>query len=281
MKTATLSSVNKINIEGIPKTVDLLLDEVVRSFRNLLGDDLVELCVHGSIAMGCFNPESSDIDLLVVVRGSLPLAAKRAIVDMMLTLSLKAPKKGFEMSVVAQDSLWRFMHPTPYEVHFSNAIAESYRKGEVDLLARATDKDLAAHFTVARARGVSLYGPPCANIFPAVPSEYYLDSIIGDTRDSLNNIEAGQNEGECEVPVYAVLNAGRVLAYASDGLITSKAEGGVWAARKLPGEYRPIIEAALDKYQGQVTSVMVNAHNLKLFGHYISRRLDELGAGIN
>jgi len=279
MKTATLLSVNKINIEGIPKAVGLLLEEVVASFRNLLGDDMVELCVHGSIAMGCFNLESSDIDLLVVVRGRLPVATKQAIVDAMFILSRKAPKKGFEMSVVTQDSLSRFAYPTPYEVHFSNAVAESHRKGEVDLSARATDKDLAAHFTIARARGISLYGPPCADIFPAVPPEYYLDSIIGDTRDSLNNIEAGPDDGECEVPVYAVLNAGRVLAYASDGLITSKVEGGLWATRTLPGEYRPIIEAALSKYEGSVASAMVSASGLKLFGRYVSRRLDEIGAG--
>lgn len=46
----------------------LVLNRVVELFKEELGGNLVGIYLHGSLAMGCFNPDTSDVDLLLVVR---------------------------------------------------------------------------------------------------------------------------------------------------------------------------------------------------------------------
>ena len=50
--------------------------------------------------------------------------------------------------------------------------------------------------------------------------------------------------------MYITLNLARVLAYKKEGLILSKKEGGEWALNDVPGEYHPLISAAMSEYAG-------------------------------
>jgi streptomycin 3"-adenylyltransferase len=50
-----------------PRSVDEQVDRLVAGFRDILGDNLHGIYLHGSLALGCFNPARSDIDVLVVV----------------------------------------------------------------------------------------------------------------------------------------------------------------------------------------------------------------------
>ncbi|WP_458462487.1 nucleotidyltransferase domain-containing protein, partial [Paenibacillus sp.] len=45
-----------------------ILDNVTRVLKEELTDALVGIYLHGSMAMGCFHPNQSDIDTLVVSR---------------------------------------------------------------------------------------------------------------------------------------------------------------------------------------------------------------------
>lgn len=51
-----------------------------------------------------------------------------------------------------------------------------------------------------------------------------------------------------EHPMYLTLNLARVLAYREAGVVLSKKEGGDWALRHLPAEYRPLTTNALREY---------------------------------
>ena len=46
-------------------------EDVLRTFslnsQDILGNELTGIYLHGSAALGCFNPFKSDIDLIVVV----------------------------------------------------------------------------------------------------------------------------------------------------------------------------------------------------------------------
>ena len=50
-----------------------ILDELLSGVKTVLGSRLVGLYIHGSLASGEFNPQTSDIDFLVVTRSSLLL----------------------------------------------------------------------------------------------------------------------------------------------------------------------------------------------------------------
>ena len=244
------------------------LNEFVQVFWEAFGENLTGIYLHGSLAMGSFNPVSSDVDLLVVVRDRLSRDQKSAIGQRLLQLSEQAPPNGLEMSILTLASLSDFQYPTPYEIHFSNGNKDRFAQGTIDFADDLTDPDLAAHFVMTKARGICLYGEPIDAIFPDVPPPYYLDSIAQDAEWSYQKIMQGPDHGECAVPVYGVLNFCRALAFLEQGLITSKREGGQWGMAVLPPEYKRLIQEALKEYATSGTSRPVDCQLLKAFAHY-------------
>lgn len=214
-----------------------MLDALVDRLSALLGDALVGIYLHGSMTMGCFNPESSDIDVLVVTSGDVPMATRHAIGDALEELSALAPPKGLELSIVDRSVLDPFVYPTPFLLHRGGN-----RNDEGGL-----DPDLAAHATVTRARGECLIGAPIADVFGEVPAEYYYDSIAGDARECLDVLDA-LPDGPVPTPLYAILNCCRVMAYRAEPVVLSKAEGGAWALAHVWPELGPVVQAALDEY---------------------------------
>ena len=196
--------------------MEKLLDEFVKRSAKILGEDLTGIYLHGSAVMGCFNPEKSDVDLIVVVSRALAEETRRAFMEMVVELSARGPAKGIEMSIVTKDVCRPFVYPTPFELHFSAGHLGWYLEDPDGYLRemRETDKDLAAHFTIIRARGRCLYGAPIEEVFGEVPKKDYLDSIYFDI--------AGAREEITEYPMYLVLNLARVLAFCRDGAVFSK-----------------------------------------------------------
>ncbi len=223
-------------------TVDEITEAFVRESRDILGDDLVGVYLHGSAAMGCFNEKKSDIDLLVVSERELSDDVKLRYMDMVVGLNDKAPPKGIEMSIVRRAVCRPFVYPTPFELHFSVAHLDWYRANPTDYIEKmkGVDKDLAAHITITLQRGRRLYGKEISEVFEPVKREYYLDSIWDDVADAEDAVS--------ENPVYVILNLCRVLAYGQEDLILSKREGGEWGLANLPGEYRGLIASALNAY---------------------------------
>ena len=105
-----------------------VLDAFTKRSVDILQENLVGIYLHGSAAMGCFNPRSSDIDLIIVVREEIPNNTKRCYMDMVVEINKLAPVKGIELSVVKEDVCNPFVYPTPYELHFSVAHLDWYKR---------------------------------------------------------------------------------------------------------------------------------------------------------
>jgi predicted nucleotidyltransferase len=233
--------------DNAPQRVRRQVLALVTGLQEALGDELVGVYLHGSLAMGCFNPQRSDLDVLALTHGRLVPEARPRLARLLLRAS--GVPNGIEISVLNQADLYPWHHPAPYEFHYS----EDWRdrtQARLDhcfwpeVEAPPTDPDLAAHVTLARARGVTLWGQPVADALPEVPPADYADSILEDFhwgRDLL-----GVN------PVYFVLNTCRVRAFLEQGLLVSKDEGGEWGLRHLPARHRPVIRQALRLYRGEL-----------------------------
>ena len=48
-----------------------LLNEIVEQSKQIFEEELIGVYLHGSMAMGCFNPNKSDIDLIIVIRNNI------------------------------------------------------------------------------------------------------------------------------------------------------------------------------------------------------------------
>lgn len=230
----------------VPAAVRSQVVRFVDAISGILTGNLLGIYLHGSLALGGFNPERSDIDLLVLMREGMAVETKRRIVESLLGLS--GCPRPIEVSFLREADLIPWKHPTPYDLHFS----EAWRSRYTDELESGTwmhwndttcnDPDLAAHITVTRHRGVCLAGKPARESLPPVPWHDYLESIVGDLTWA-----AGRAEGD---PTYLLLNACRVLAAAREGLILSKPEAAVWALEELPEALRPAVRRALRQYRG-------------------------------
>lgn len=223
---------------------NLLLSEFIGACKSIFITNLVGVYLHGSAVMGCFRPEKSDIDLLVVVKKAPADSEKRAFMDRVVELNRNAPPKGLEISVMQERVCNPFLYPTPFELHFSPAHLQWYHTdpdGYVKGM-RGEDPDLAAHVTILRHRGITLWGKEIGEVFGPVPHEAYLDSIMEDVSEA--------QEGILKDSMYITLNLCRVLGYLCDWKILSKKDGGEWALANLPEVWHPVIRDALAEYAG-------------------------------
>ncbi|MGX8795132.1 DUF4111 domain-containing protein [Fusibacter sp. JL298sf-3] len=231
-----------------------------------MGTQLVGIYVHGSLAFGCFNPRVSDVDFVVVVRGGLSLREKKAMIRILLEVP-DSPAKGFEMSVVQLAACQRFLYPTPFELHFSQLHLERCREDLEEFCEEmhGTDRDLAAHFTVIRHRGIVLYGAPIEAVFGPVPREAFWDSLMADSADALESVQ--------KTPVYTVLNLCRLWAYKAIEAVLSKSEGALWVLEQMDS---PVVQAALDAYENR-GEMQVDTALLKRFCTMV---LKEIGGDV-
>ena len=222
--------------------MDTVINSFVEKSKEILQDNLVGVYLHGSAVMGCYNPAKSDIDLIVVVKESIEDSVKSTFMDMVIDLNEKGPAKGIEMSIVKRCVCKPFVYPTPFELHFSVAHLNWYRKVPDDYVSKmkGEDKDLAAHFTIINHRGECLYGASIKDIFADVPVQDYIDSIWNDIAEAEEEIT--------DNPLYIILNLARVLAYIRDRLVLSKKEGGEWALKNVHVKYHSLIQDALIEY---------------------------------
>ncbi len=219
------------------------IERFVTCSAEILKGKLTGIYLHGSAAMGCFQPKKSDLDYIVVVSGILTETEKREYMDRILDLDADGPAKGIEMSIVRREVCNPFVYPTPFLLHYSRMHRDWYRTDPDDYIHRmnGTDKDLAAHFTVIRNRGVCLFGRPVSEVFGEVPEQDYLDSIRDDVSGAADEI--------ADNPMYLILNLARVLGYLKEKEVFSKREGRIWGLRNLPEKYHPLIQSALDEYE--------------------------------
>lgn len=230
------------SIDGVRE----FLANIAPTFRDFLGVNLAGVYLHGSLATGSYHRAKSDIDLLLVVNKSLDEEQRRRFALLCVSLSDTRPTLGdIELSVILRKNAQRFIHPLPYEVHYSPVHRDKILGEKEDYSRDRTDRDLAAHCAVVRARGVRLDGAPIHEVFGEVPFKDYLDAIFYD----LNWIVEGDNI--IESPYYSVLNICRVLKVLDrgEGTIPSKEEGASWALDNLPSEHHELIVQALRTYQ--------------------------------
>lgn len=258
----------------LPAAIQHQLDRLSAELQRLLGDDLTGIYLHGSLAMGCFHPHHSDIDLLVTIEKPLSIETKRWLSEMLLKSSM-APSP-IEISILTWEHLHPWKHPAPYDLHYSedwrawlesDLATDAWRAWDTS---DATDLDLAAHITVLHERGVVLLGPPISQMLPPVPREHYINSILADYRWARERIERD--------PVYGVLNMVRVLHYLVEGTVSSKEEAGRWAMEVLPDDVRTVVEVALARYRGASDERALQSDGLQKFADEIDGRVTPLEA---
>ena len=170
---------------------------------------LIGVYAHGSAALGGFT-RASDLDVLVI---GMQAADWPALGRELLSTAIDFP---LELSVVAPPDAARPAAPWPFLLHVASPdrIVRPHLGGG--------DPDLCAHYAVTRQAGIPILGPPAEEVFGQVSRGMMLTYLRGELVWGVEHADQR----------YAILNACRAAAYATDQVILSKIDGGRWWARR-------------------------------------------------
>jgi predicted nucleotidyltransferase len=160
-------------MQSVHPEVQSYLDQVVTTLTIYLGADLIGVYLHGSLAMGSFDPGRSDIDILAVC--DEPLHHERRTVLGEALAAIPTPPSGgdLEFSLVTEAAVRARLAAPSFEVHV-NTHEEPF---VVDGSDRPGDQDLVIHFAMVRARGRALIGPEPAGALSGTGSRFADPSI--------------------------------------------------------------------------------------------------------
>jgi streptomycin 3"-adenylyltransferase len=250
--------------------VNAQAEELTSGLADVLADDLVGVYLHGSLALGCFNSEISDVDVLAVARRGLTLEEKRSTFDVLARIS--SHPSGVELHVLDETRLRPWRHPLSFDFHFGETWRDALSHDFEGALAgqRRDDPDLAAHVTVARAAGVALAGPPPQDVFPEVPWADYVDSLVADLSWVLDS--------DRPTALYRTLSPARIWATLATRSIQSKDSGAAWALERLPRELRAPLARALSRYRGERAGFEVGEAELRGYLDYVGTEIRSIAS---
>ena len=201
----------------LPATAITQLEAVVALLQRQLGQALAGVILHGSAATSGFDPARSDLDILAIVAQALTPDEQRVLGVGLLAIS--GDPHPLELSIVTEHDLAHWSHPCAYAFHFSESLCSAFAAGCFSPQA-AHDEDLAAHFTVAKARGIDLLGTYPRVRLPDIPRRDYLAALLGDFEWAARQPD--------NLHDYTLANACRTQAYLQTGQVLSKSEGLDW-----------------------------------------------------
>jgi aminoglycoside adenylyltransferase-like protein len=220
------------------------IESVAGILRNGLGDSLIGLYLHGSLATGSFRRPKSDVDLFTVVSDLPQREVLDALAAGLAAACASCPTLGgLELRIVRDGDLRPFPALGPAFLSFSHG-AWVERGPDIDL-AGLPHLEFATVSAAARKHGIALHGPPADNGIAPIPWDAYVASVMDDLRWIV------EGEHVLLTPIYAVLNLCRTLAvltYGEDSRLPDKDAGTWWALAHLPPEHHPIIRRAHDAY---------------------------------
>ena len=255
--------------------VEELMKQTNSWIKEILKDNYVGVYFHGSLRLGSFNPDKSDLDFIIVVKNKLTSKEKEEIWDKMLENEKLFPKKGFEFSVVLEENCRNIKHPIAYELHGSEAWIDKYKTDKSLVIndKHKTDSDLISHFNVISVPNDKMdFGKPLKEVFGKIPKSLVIDSNYGDILECVEKI--------INNPVYCILNLCRFCALIKDDLTLSKYDGGKWALENINSDYDDIIKCAMEDYISSTNRKYDNTR-LKEFAkeifNYINVEMDKMG----
>jgi hypothetical protein len=212
-------------------SIEQYLDALVARLREILGDELLGVYAGGSLALGAFDPQRSDLDVAAVIRGALSDGTKRTISEALRHEALPCPARGLELVLYPESTVREATGRAGYELNLNTGRALFHvsfgAEGEAEHW-YAIDR------AILREHGVALAGPPARELFAPIPHETLLSLLLDSVR---------WHEEEKTRADDAVLNACRARRYAAEGSWWSKVEAGEWARTR--AEDAPLVSQAL------------------------------------
>lgn len=245
--------------KNTPKFVRKVLSETLSFVHFVLQDNLVGIYLYGSLAMECFNPKSSDIDIIVIARKRLSKEQRKKIIEYLKGACSK--NRRIEFSVLCKDVVQDPQYPILVDLHFEwwGGIFEDEK-----------DNEILSNLYTTKKRGFCVWGMPRSNVFSGIPAEYHLRSVIEDITHTRKYLHENPERVGYDPAVYWILGSCRILAFMREEKVLSKLEGGQWGLTNLPKQHHEMVKQALSYYQGKKKKRTWNHQKLEAFANYMT-----------
>ena len=152
-----------LSYEALPPEIKAQLTRITESWKTHAGESLVGVYLHGSVALGAFQPASGDLDVLVVVKDALTIETKLKIAQDLLEIDgCPCP---VELSAVKLCDVQPWRTPGNCVFHYSNFWSERIEQRLHDpdfncyvLDREFPDADVTSYIKLILQCGVSLSG---------------------------------------------------------------------------------------------------------------------------
>jgi predicted nucleotidyltransferase len=220
--------------------VNELLNLLLENVKDILGDQFIGMYLYGSLASGDFNPNTSDIDFLVVTRDSLPddmIAQLETMHKQTWATSLKRAGE-LEGSYVPRDLIRR---------HDPNgAPCPTVNEGKFYMDRRGSDWIIQRQ--VVREYGVIVEGPDPKALIDFVSPDDIRGAVIGVLHEwwfPMLDDPSWLRHHEGPYRAFAVITMCRVLHALEHGTVVSKPKAIQWARSHLEVPWRQLIDQAV------------------------------------
>jgi hypothetical protein len=212
---------------------------MLEQVQKILSEKLVGFYLYGSLSSGDFDPESSDVDFLIVTTDEPETDVLDSLREMHTSIAVSGLPyaRKVEGSYIPQAALRRYdsenaKHPT-MGIDWEFGVGQH---GTNWILERA----------IVREKGIVVWGPsPKTLIDPVAPDELRT-AVCGMLRDFWQDQLTGPDWlRPRDYQAVAILSMCRALYTISEGKVASKPEAAIWAQQALDPHWRGLIDKAL------------------------------------
>jgi predicted nucleotidyltransferase len=220
--------------------INKILDLLLKSAAQVLGNQLVGMYIFGSLASGDFDPETSDIDFLVVTTSTLPdkTIADLEIMHHHLWNSGLDWARKLEGSYIPKREIKRHnprIGPCP-----------TVNEGRFYLDTPGSDWIIQRH--IVREQGVILAGPDPKTLIDPVSAADLRRAVRGVLYEwwfPMLEDPTWLREHGSEYHAFAILTMCRALYTLENGSTVSKSDAAHWVQGKLGEDWSRVIDQAL------------------------------------
>ncbi len=223
-----------------------VLQLLLKNARPILGPEWIGLYIHGSLAYGDFDPQTSDIDFLVVTRTEVSEAAFLRLKEM--------HRRLFSSGLSWSQKLEGAYLPRTHLRRHEPAQPPIPWLGVDGHFARETlGRDWIIQRWILREKGIAVEGPQIKGMIDPVSPADLKGAVLGSLQEWWSPpFPSPERFLEASYRAYAVLTMCRSLYVVEHGRIASKPEAARWALTAFP-EWKPLILEALEGQRSPLT----------------------------
>ena len=232
----------------IPPAVQRVLDDYIALVHETLPGLLDGMYLHGSLALGAFDPKLSDIDFISVVSRRCSAADVDSLRAIHETLRQRYPQVHLEGSYLQWCDLGHFEDTIPPHPHIHDGVLHASGYHDIN----------AVTWWVLKHHGIAVAGPPAEQLDIQVD----WDDLIARMRHNMNTYWASFTTNPRRMAwlltdygvQWAVLGVLRQFYTLRERAITSKIGAGIYGLEHMPWQWHRLIQEAIDIRAGATAS---------------------------